>query len=440
MKSLAETRYLFSAIIIWPILLLYFTPFLLRPLIGGGDQPHYLIVAGSILEEKSFNLRKTYENAAAGGAQAGKIFKGAPLDHHTLLVDTNVHPHRELAIWASYAFPELRAKYKWPDPPPFPENYAEYSCRAVGWPVLIAAFSKLAGLNVEWASLLLSHLAVLGIATLVFLYIRHECLPLPSQVLGSLAILLGSSYWIYANTAFADALQGLILAASLYALRKNMPLLLGFLMGAGIWVKYQFIIMAVTIFVIAMLSFRGKQRNVFVISFALILCPFFICNYIWLGHFLPPKITLVTDFQPLKAFEYFFVSPRTSIPMRNPWVYSTLGFIPILVGLGYQKTIECIKANWKILSILVGIIFPILMTGNYDDGYDYPCRHMMPSLIVFSIAFAYVYANAPMVFKTLCVTLLYLGIFINLVACLSNPNLVNRHNWDWLSVFIQVSI
>ena len=435
-----KNKILLAAIIIWPILLLFFTPFFLRPLIGGGDQPHYLIVASSILEENSFNLRKTYENAFAGGAQAGKIFKGAPLDHHTLLVNTNVIPHRELAIWASYAFPEWRVRYKWPDPPPFPENYAEYSCRAIGWPVLIAASSKLSGLNVELSSLLLSHLAVLGIAFLVFFYIRNERLPLSSQVLGSIAILLGSSYWIYANTAFADSLQGLILAASLIALRKKLPLLLGFLIGAGIWVKYQFIIMAAAIFLIAILSFRSKQRNIFVISFASMLFPFLICNYIWLGHCLPPKITLIADFQPLKAFGYFFVSPKTSIPIRNPWVYSTLGFIPILVGFGYQKTKECIKANWQILTILVGIIFPILMTGNYDDGYDYPCRHMMPSLIVFSIGLAYVYAKSPLIFKTLCVILLYLGIFINFVACISNPNLVNRHNWDWLSVFIQGTI
>src|SRR5262245_64665261 len=59
-------------------------PELGRPLICSGDEPHYLVIIHSFLEDGDFDLANNYANVNAGGIQAGRWQRHwRTLDHHT---------------------------------------------------------------------------------------------------------------------------------------------------------------------------------------------------------------------------------------------------------------------------------------------------------------------------------------------------------------------
>jgi hypothetical protein len=156
-----EKRALFLFLTLIPALVLFFVPFLLRPTIFSGDEPHYLLVANSLLKDHTLNLRKVYDENAEGSNMAGRAFLGATLDHHTALVDIGKFPHKTLGQWHQFFSEDFRKEWNLPILPDPPQGYAEYSVRAVGWPFLIAAGSFLTGLNAEPTAKILSHLWVL---------------------------------------------------------------------------------------------------------------------------------------------------------------------------------------------------------------------------------------------------------------------------------------
>ncbi len=70
---------------LWPLALcitLHAVPFLSRPALIGGDEPHYALMARSIAVDGSLDPRPAYGRVEAGSAEAGRKFAGRPLDRH----------------------------------------------------------------------------------------------------------------------------------------------------------------------------------------------------------------------------------------------------------------------------------------------------------------------------------------------------------------------
>jgi hypothetical protein len=78
-----------------PLFLLHALPFLTRPALVGGDEPHYALMAHSIALDRDFDLRDDYGEVAAGSPAAGRKRAGQVLDPHLRPVegkDLFIHP------------------------------------------------------------------------------------------------------------------------------------------------------------------------------------------------------------------------------------------------------------------------------------------------------------------------------------------------------------
>jgi len=412
-------------------LVIFLTPLFLRPVAFSGDEPHYLIVANSILKYGRMDVGSTYQSAEGGGEEAGKLFKGVPLDRHTVMVDTSLFPRKDIGEYR-FAILEVEKMYSLKGRYDYPSQIKEYSFRAIGWPALIAAFSYCSGLKTELSALLLSHFAVLAASILIFLILqRFGCEP-KNRLMAAIAFCIGSQYFFYANTAFADAFAGFVLAGTLFALFQKNGFLLALMIGLGYWTKNQFFLMGGGFGLLGLYLFPPKQK-IFLGSASLaILLSFTLFNYFVYGHFYPPVIQAWTKVgNPFAALYYFFLSPETSIILRNPWLLPII--ILFFVRLFQRDKRFCYGELFWIISITAFIIFGHLaFFGSYDEGYDYPCRHLMPLVVPAAILFGIFLQEASMTFVIIILFSFFLSSQVNLLASLADPRLTYLHNWIWL--------
>lgn len=69
------------------LFLLHALPFLTRPAVVGGDEPHYLLLAHSIATDGDLTLDDDYDAVESGSAAAGDRFRGKKLDRHLVEYD-----------------------------------------------------------------------------------------------------------------------------------------------------------------------------------------------------------------------------------------------------------------------------------------------------------------------------------------------------------------
>ncbi len=82
------TKEVITRILLFCLLLLFYAPFIVRPYVFSGDEPHYLLLANSLRWDGDLELSDDYLDVAAGSDRAGALFPGVDLDHHTVLVDS----------------------------------------------------------------------------------------------------------------------------------------------------------------------------------------------------------------------------------------------------------------------------------------------------------------------------------------------------------------
>jgi hypothetical protein len=412
-----------------PALILFFVPFLLRPTIFSGDEPHYLMVANSIIKNHSLDLRKVYDQNAAGTPMAGKGFAGASLDHHTALVDVSKFPHKTLGPWHQFNSQEYRDAAGLKLPPKPPEGYQEYSVRAIGWPLIIALGSFGSGLDPESVGKIVSHLCVLIASLFVALSLRRLGCELDVSVFCGVTIFLGSSYWIFANTAMAEASMGACLACVIYALIAGNGILLGLALSLGAWVKFQFLAPAGALFLMGMMVIPSRQRVRLLIAFACGIGSYLIFNFVTYGQIKPPMPWIPGS--PLKALTYFFLDPHTSILLRNPWVFA-LAVVPFIMHDSITKNTLLI-----LIVIFAVLILPPLLWGDFEGGYGYPCRLIQPALIILVIILGLLLQEAGTILRGAAMALVTLSILINLIAAISDPRLTWSPTWLWMQAFFQ---
>jgi len=353
------------------LLILFFAPFLVRPTIFSGDEPHYLMVANSLILDHDLDLKDDYSAVADGSKRAGAHFAGHNLDHHTVVVQTIDHRPRIIGCGSSPNAPELTKR---PDT-------VEKSIRSIGWPIVIAAFSAPWPSQTEIVAKILSHLLVLGTALLVAMTAKSLGCSTTSSAIGAITIAFGSQYWIYANTAFAEPLLGFCIALSLYALQvRKHALLFGLALVTGVWAKFQFIPPACVFLVLAFFRFsrpRFALAAVALLAGGLGVLAFNYCEY---GQLQPPMNWETGS--PLAAMQHYFVNSATSVFAKNYW----LVIVAIGLAVSFLPGVPRPHASWWVILLVLSL--PSIFWAYFDGGFCYPGRLFMSPFIPAAIFLA----------------------------------------------------
>lgn len=386
------------------LLILFSAPFLVRTTIFSGDEPHYLMVANSITLDHDLDLKDDYAAVAGGSERAGAHFVSHNLDHHTVVVQTVDRKPRIIGFGFSSNASELR---KQPDT-------VEKSIRAIGWPIVIAAFSAPWPSQTEIVAKILAHLLVLGTALLVALTARALGCSTTSSAIGAIAIAFGSQYWIYANTAFAEPLLGFCIALSLYSLQvRKHALLLGLALVTGIWAKFQFIPPACILLVLAFFRFSRPRfalaASILFIGAAGVLI-FNSCQY---GQLQPPMKWETGS--PLAAMQHYFVNSETSVFANNYW----LVIVAIGLAVSFLPGVPRPHASWWV--ILLALSLPSIFWAYFDGGFCYPGRLFMSPFIPAAIFLATLAETQIRSVRYLIIGILIASILQNFFGAMANP-------------------
>ncbi|MEW5853389.1 MAG: hypothetical protein AB2A00_31725 [Myxococcota bacterium] len=223
------------------------------PRIHGGDEPHYLVMLSSILNDVDLDLANNYGAVHAGEDQAGRNFRGSALDHHTLwfVAGQRVnwsdvyenHPDHWRRTEQGQPVPTRRAGAS-----VAVDGLPEHGAHPAGLPLLLAPLLvPLCGTSlVEPVALIISGLCAL-LALLMFRRIlRHLGADDATANLTCAVAFLGTPVWYYARTLFCEPyLLTFAVGAAYFVLVRDRPWVAGLLVGAGMLMKPPFALVAV---------------------------------------------------------------------------------------------------------------------------------------------------------------------------------------------------
>lgn len=279
------------------------------PLITSGDEPHYLIMIHSLLEDHDLDLKNEYDAARRGSIELGAERRGAPLDHQVswYAADGSWHEWDKLFEYAKdpsrpdglELLPSLRAGSS-------PEFAArpQYSQHPAGLPLLLAPllYPARGTIWVEHSAVTLGALAT-GVMVL-FLRQLLRALSDDAGIVNAATLLafLGSPSWHYGRMLFTEPWLTLCAVGALaLATRRNAFFLAGCFIALGIQMKPPFALLALPLLVDRLLARDLKSGSAFALPIV-------------------ASTALV-----LAENQFFFGSPLRS---AQPWVSGNL-----LVGL-----------------------------------------------------------------------------------------------------------
>jgi len=218
--------------------------FLGVPRIHSGDEPHYLLFIHSLLDDHDLELGNNYQAVHRGSDDAGLLFRGSTLDHHSIwfLGEQRVawfSVFDEPSNWEADAtgalMPVRRANVDAIYDPPveLPWNVPTL---AILLALVLAPLARTP--YVEPAAVLVSGLVTI-LATFAWRRLAGAITDDRRTInLGLALAFLGTPAWHYGRSLFAEPyLIALVLGAFAFALVKPRYILSGFLMGLAIYIK-----------------------------------------------------------------------------------------------------------------------------------------------------------------------------------------------------------
>ena len=223
------------------------------PRIHSGDEPHYLVILSSLIQDGDLDLANNYNSVHAGGGDAGRSFAGQPLDHHVSWYDNGKY-----MLWWQVFEIEPGKWSRQPNGDPVPTLRADhlttalperqYSWHPPGIAILLAIptypFRGTGG--VESVALICTALTVV----LACFFFEKLITPFVNnwqqQLLVTGTVFLGTPIWHYGRTLFNEPyLLCFSLAAYALALRYNRYVAAGTCIALGIWMKPPFALLAI---------------------------------------------------------------------------------------------------------------------------------------------------------------------------------------------------
>lgn len=356
------------------------------PRINSGDEPHYLVFIHSLVDDGDLSLANNYANVHRGSEDAGYLFRGSALNHHTIwfVGDRRVH-------WYEY-FDQDGAWGKDPEGHPFPlvrkgmdEHLfpkAEAPWNSAGMPILLSPIfyaAKRLGFEpwFEPLATVLSGLAIL-IASL-FWRVLASAFTSDRRVVnvGVALAFLGTPAWHYGRSFFSEPILIMLLTgAYAFALGRQRYVLSGFLVGMALFVKPIALLMGLPIGVF--LLARGRVRDIVQFSVPLAL---------WIGAQLVENAVLYgSPFHGSNNFVpgHLIANGLQMLAHPNRGILATAPIVMLAV-VGWGPLLKQSRAAAAPLAACV--LFFIVNAYNYawSGGYAYSARFLVPLMPIFCI-------------------------------------------------------
>ena len=223
-----------------------------KPMIHSGDEPHYLVLINSVVEDRDLDVKNNYASVHQGGNDAGRKFAAAPLDHHvTWYLHNRCTPWWEIfetdgKLWqrdaAGHPMPTRRKNF---EKISLPDD--EYSRHSPGLALLLSPF-LIAFRNSGWlepATLLATSLLTIAGFFAFCSFIRpYAANPFQVVMFGAVAY-LGSPLWHYGRTLYAEPYAAALLICAYAAVLRSCRYLVGGLfIGAAVLIRTEYFLIA----------------------------------------------------------------------------------------------------------------------------------------------------------------------------------------------------
>ena len=380
-----------------------------RPEVFSGDEPHYLLMVNSLLEDGDLRLDPDYQRVRLGGAQAGVRFRGADLDHHVIVLDPKSGKselwHNLFNLYAHLpagGFARLR--------PGFESGAIEVPAHPPAFALLLALFCapfRAWPLRVEHVAVLA--VALLSFLALVALYQAAVRAGFTAREAAFAVVLCGvaSPHLAYAQSLYSDTAITLALALALWARAGERPALAGLALFAATALKPPFALVAFAWAGLLCLEGRARDARLLLSTFlpgCLVLAGF---NF-WLAR--TPVIAGALGFVPaagLSVLQAIFLGSRHGLFVWVPWTLA--GVFWIL----RQKTPLMRTLFWGAAPVVA-----LTAAQASDGGYCYGPRYLLPFLPWLALATVASFRAAPRALRVVIVALAVAGVVIALPGTL----------------------
>jgi hypothetical protein len=325
------------------------------PRVITGDEPHYLLLINSLLEDGDLDMKNNYASSRAGSLQAGEYWSGKNLDHHTVWYDGD----RRVEWWRIGGAEAEKS------------DHPEYSMHGPGLALffypLLYPFKGTS--YVEFLSVYLSGIFTV-LAMLIFWYWVRGYVESSFYVnLITLLTFLGTPIWHYGRTLYTEPyLLFFGVAAYCFALKKSNAWVPGLCIALGMLMKPPFVLLLFPLlgrFLFSRKFKAGLSLLVFpVVSLVLI----FVLNQIMFGSLL--RSFNQWESRPFwEGLQWTFFNSEHGLLLYAPAV--------IVAMLGWSRFFrDCFSDAATVFSGF--FLYFILMVLWRYGGYYYGSRMILP--------------------------------------------------------------
>ena len=348
-----------------------------------GDEPHYVLVVHSLLFDRDLNLKNNYASALRGGWDAGRLWRGRPIAHQTILFEPDTGEH---ALWLD------KCRWKkvdrcWPIDmrttdalldQKFPHigSPVERSGHPIAFPVVAAAAiaaSRPARNEVEARLGLL--MGLIGWLGIVLTYRTGRAINLSARsALGAAALLALASAWLpYTRSFYPATLAGLSLIIALLSIVKKRIVMAALAISYAAALKPILSVVAISWMIVLLFQRRWQSASTFGLCVGLCGAALGLFNYWTTGT--PMVFGVVTpraSFNTGEALLATLLSPSYGLIVFVPW--AIVGFIYLARSTTTSGTLTPVGwASIGIVPILILLaLFPYLGANCYGPRYWIP--------------------------------------------------------------------
>jgi hypothetical protein len=432
--------------------------FFAMPHTYSGDEPHYLLMLSSLIKDFDFEVGNNYRNARKLGMNdAGQARKRKAITHHSFLRNTR---SGDMFLWKSvFNFVWGKTNLLRPEMPyprhPDKENFdlsefGEYQHSPVGLPLFLSLFLwpfRYFNYSAVYDSCAVFVMMMIGLTGLFFFHRLLRVFCPRNAKLFTCILAFGTPFWWYSRSLYPDILLCSLLLGSLYFLlvKKNY-VVPGLLMGFGIMVKLQFLVIVGVFFLFVASNRKWKELSLFSMSVALFAGVQLLQNYLTFGNvFFFGYISPALSVTPPKSTDWSFLGeilPRLKMMLFSP-AEGLLTFSPFLVFsvLGVRRLVVRERAKGLFLIGLLAVYFLFHWMGPYwyMGGVYYGPRHLVPIIPLLLLPLAYWYdSSSSKMLKSAALVLAFVSVLINLQGVFLYEYVCRKPPWFLIVGLVRV--